>query len=98
MEIKTCEERVLMELDLAEKKVAELEKENESLRGPLDYADKMLGIFKQIIKIEETREGKVRIGLKEIRELDVHDPNDAEVIMYLRSLLDGVPKEGGTES
>ena len=64
MEIKTCEERVLMELDLAEKKVAELEKENEALRGPLDYADKMLGICKQIIKIEDPQEGKIHIGLK----------------------------------
>lgn len=57
MEIKTCEERVLMELEGLEKENAGLKEEMAKLRGSLDYAKAILGVVGQICVLEELEDG-----------------------------------------
>lgn len=87
MEFKTCEERVLKELAMAEDKVLELEKKLKDLQGPLAYADETLGICKQILTLEEGVDGKFIIGARKMRALDPKNAGDNKVIMYLKALL-----------
>jgi len=53
MDYKTCEEYVLGQLAIEELKNKRLEERIENLQKTIDYADKVISIFKQIMTIEK---------------------------------------------
>lgn len=53
MEVKTCEEFVLGYVNQLEAQRTRLEEKNENLQKTIDYADKVISIFKQIMAIEK---------------------------------------------
>lgn len=51
MEIKTCEEYVLAQLEKTEKELEAAKAENEKNRATIDYADGVINILKQCVRI-----------------------------------------------
>lgn len=59
MEVKTCEERVLMELDNAEKEVANLKEEQDKDRQYIQFINTVIQILQQICVLDDVGEKNV---------------------------------------
>ena len=97
MEYKTCEEYVLGQLGMEELKNRRLEEKIENLQKTIDYADKVISIFKQIMAIEKRAVNEKDKPLEEAWvlvpttggvKLDL-DSNDGRMIFTLLTPLIG---------
>lgn len=87
MEYRTCEERVLGELATAEARVEELEGEVKRLQDTVTYADKVVGLFKQML---EMKFEKVEDKDKVYRRVGVIRPKITEIKLDTKVDVGGV--------